>query len=54
MKPPAKDEIVRSLRNQLLDFFRRYKLSDQTFLIIVAVIVGFLGGLGSIFFEKLI
>ncbi len=54
MKPSAKDEIVRSLRNQLLDFFRRYKLSDQTFLIIVAVIVGFLGGLGSIFFEKLI
>jgi CIC family chloride channel protein len=54
MKPSAKDEIVRSIRNQLLDFFRRYKLSDQTFLIIIAVIVGFLGGLGSIFFEKLI
>jgi CIC family chloride channel protein len=54
MKPPAKDEIVRSLRNRLLDFFRRYRLSDQTFLIIVAAIVGFLGGLGSIFFEKLI
>ena len=54
MKPSTKDGIVRSLRNQLLAFFRRYKLSDQTFLIIVAVIVGFLGGLGSIFFEKLI
>ena len=54
MKPPAKDEIVRSLRNRLLHFFRRYSLSDQTFLIIVAAIVGFLGGLGSIFFEKLI
>ena len=54
MKPPAKDEIVRSLRNRLLDFFRRYSLSDQTFLIIIAAIVGFLGGLGSIFFEKLI
>ena len=54
MKPPAKDKIVRSLRNRLLDFFRRYSLSDQTFLIIIAAIVGFLGGLGSIFFEKLI
>ena len=54
MQPSATDEIVRSIRNQLLDFFRRYKLSDQTFLIIIAVIVGFLAGLGSIFFEKLI
>jgi CIC family chloride channel protein len=54
MNPSSKDGIVRSLRNQLLRFFRRYQLSDQTFLIIVAVIVGFLGGLGSIFFEKLI
>ena len=54
MQPSATDEIVRSLRNQLLDFFRRYRLSDQTFLIIIAVIVGFLAGLGSIFFEKLI
>ncbi len=54
MKPSAKDGIVRSLRNRLLGFFRRYQLSDQTFLIIVAVIVGFLGGLGSIFFEWMI
>ena len=54
MRPSAKDGIVRSLRNRLLGFFRRYQLSDQTFLIIVAVIVGFLGGLGSIFFEWMI
>ncbi len=54
MKPSAKDGIARSLRNRLLGFFRRYQLSDQTFLIIVAVIVGFLGGLGSIFFEWMI
>jgi CIC family chloride channel protein len=54
MKPSAKAGIVRSLRNRLLGFFRRYQLSDQTFLIIVAVIVGFLGGLGSIFFEWMI
>jgi hypothetical protein len=54
MKPATKDEIARSLRNRLLNFFRRYQLSDQTFLIIVAVIVGFLGGLGSIFFEWMI
>jgi len=54
MKHSAKDGIVRSLRNRLLGFFRRYQLSDQTFLIIVAVIVGFLGGLGSIGFEWMI
>ena len=54
MTPMSRDGIVRSLRNKLLAFFRRYQLSDQTFLIIVAVIVGFLGGLGSIFFEMLI
>jgi len=54
MTPSTKDEVVRSLRNRLLRFFRRYQLSDQTFLIIVAVIVGFLGGLGSIFFEWMI
>ncbi len=54
MTPMARDGIVRTLRNKLLAFFRHYQLSDQTFLIIVAVIVGFLGGLGSIFFEMLI
>jgi len=54
MKHSAKDGIARSLRNRLLEFFRRYQLSDQTFLIIVAVIVGFLGGLGSIGFEWMI
>ena len=54
MNPSAKDGFARSLRNKLLAFFRRYQLSDQTFLIIVAVIVGFLGGLGSIFFEWMI
>ncbi|UCG13232.1 MAG: chloride channel protein [Deltaproteobacteria bacterium] len=54
MKPSASAGVVRSLRNRLLGFFRRYQLSDQTFLIIVAVIVGFLGGLGSIFFEWMI
>ena len=54
MKPLANVGVVRSLRNRLLGFFRRYQLSDQTFLIAVAVIVGFLGGLGSIFFEWLI
>ena len=54
MKPSASGGVVRSLRNRLLGFFRRYQLSDQTFLIIVAVIVGFLGGLGSIFFEWMI
>jgi CIC family chloride channel protein len=54
MKHSAKDGIVRSLRNRLLGFFRRYQLSDQTFLIIVAVIVGFLGGLGSIGFEWMV
>jgi len=54
MTASAKDEVVRSLRNRLLGFFRRYQLSDQTFLIVVAVIVGFLGGLGSIFFEWMI
>ena len=54
MKHSAKDGIARSLRNRLLGFFRRYQLSDQTFLIIVAVIVGFLGGLGSIGFEWMV
>ena len=54
MKPSTKDEITRFLRNKLLASFRRYKLSDQTFLIVVAVIVGFLGGLGSIFFERMV
>lgn len=54
MKHSAKGGIVRSLRNLLLGFFRRYQLSDQTFLIIVAVIVGFLGGLGSIGFEWMV
>ena len=54
MSPLTKDEIARSLRNRLLEFFRRYQLSDQTFLIIVAVLVGFLGGLGAIFFEWMI
>ncbi len=54
MKHSGKDDIVRSFRNRLLGFFRRYQLSDQTFLIIVAVIVGFLGGLGSIGFEWMV
>lgn len=43
-----------SLRDRLLRFFRRYKLSDQSFLVGVAVVVGFLGGLGTIFFEWLL
>ena len=54
MSPLTKEGIARSLRNRLLEFFRRYQLSDQTFLIIVAVLVGFLGGLGAIFFEWMI
>jgi CIC family chloride channel protein len=50
----ANTRVVRYLRNTLLNFFRRYQLSDQTFLIVVAVVVGFLGGLGTIFFEWLL
>jgi CIC family chloride channel protein len=46
--------LVSALRNRVLGVFRRYQLSGQTFLIIVAVIVGFLGGLGTIFFEWLL
>ncbi|MFP3871195.1 MAG: chloride channel protein, partial [Syntrophobacteria bacterium] len=42
------------MRNRLLGLFRHYQLSDQTFLIIVSVVVGFLGGLGTLFFEWLI
>ncbi|MBW1980374.1 MAG: chloride channel protein [Deltaproteobacteria bacterium] len=54
MKPFRQTAKDRSLKEQLRRLFRRYQLSDQTFLIVVAVVVGFLGGLGTILFEKML
>jgi CIC family chloride channel protein len=54
MSSPSKTRVVPSLRNKVLGLFRRCQLSDQTFLIIVAVIVGCLGGLGTLSFEWLL
>lgn len=48
--------LVRSrlVRTTPLDWFRRLKISEQTFLIIAAAVIGVVVGVGTIVFEKLL
>ncbi|MCL5405626.1 MAG: chloride channel protein [Deltaproteobacteria bacterium] len=45
---------VRYVRNPLLALFRRLRISDHTFLIILAIIIGGVVGGGTVFFVKLL
>ncbi len=46
--------LIRQCRNLLFSFFRHLRVSDQTFLIILAVIIGVVVGGGCFVFERLL
>lgn len=46
--------LIRQCRNLLFSFFRHLKVSDQTFLIILAVVIGVVVGGGSFVFERML
>jgi len=46
--------LIRHCRNFLFAFFRRLRVSDQTFLIILAIIIGVVVGGGAFVFERML
>ena len=52
--PPLLSSSARKLRRLTHQFLSHFRISDNTFLIILAVIVGLLGGLGNYLFRKTI
>jgi len=49
-----KNQFFERLRNSLASLRRSFRISENTFLIILAVIIGLLGGLGNYAFRKTI